>query len=194
MVALLFLVGTTFMANANENISKNYNLVVKDQGKKLELFYTSDEVKNVKIRIVNSKGKILFSEKINSDRFLRPYDLSSLKDGKYFLEISVDGVRTKEEFIKGSNHYSPNLQHVKITKNQESEEKFVFTAISDIRDTFSIKIFNEYGVLVHHSYEDINPSFSKVFVLKKADVKDYTVEVTNSRNKILKKEGSSLIR
>lgn len=187
MVAILFLAGTTFMANANENVSKNYNLIVKDQGKKLELFYTSEEVKNVRVKIFNSNGTVLFSERINSAKFLRPYDLSSLKDGKYFLEITIDGVTTKEEFVKGANLHSPDFQLVKITKNQEDEEKFIFTAISGEKDIFSIKIYNAHGKLVHQSSADVNPSFSKVFILKNADVKDYIVEVTNGNSKVLKK-------
>lgn len=183
---MLILVGTALTVNGKEKDSKNFKLEVMDQGKKVILMYNAPDIKKVKVEILKGND-VIFSERIHSGKFQRPYNLSGLKDGKYTLKISDgDGESTEEIEIK-SNFYAADFQHVTIKKAFNSKDKIVITAMSGKDDVFKIKIYDENNNKTYTYYQDVKNSSGKVYRLKDAETINYTIEITNSEDKLLKK-------
>lgn len=187
MAAILFFVSSVSMINAKEKHAESVKLEVKEFGKKLELTYRSAEADFVKIKILNNKGRVVFSERINRDKFIRPYNISNLKDGTYSVEVS-DGEKTyTQSFEKRSSFYPADFQFVDIRKAKSDEDKIIVTALSGKKDVFFVKIYNDEGVLVHGSYQNVAYSSGKVYQIKNADKEKYTIEVSNGNEELLKK-------
>lgn len=85
----LMLVVTLTTMNSNASTVDFTKDVKKDQ--KMIVTFALNEINKVNLSIYDAEDKMIFSEKVNSEKVLnRNYDLNDFSDGIYFLESESD--------------------------------------------------------------------------------------------------------
>lgn len=70
-----------------------------------EVIIESDEISNnQQIRIFDEEGTLLFFEKISEDKYLKTFSLSTLPNGRYFVEYENDEKTNTAVIIKSENN------------------------------------------------------------------------------------------
>ncbi|MBC7865645.1 MAG: T9SS type A sorting domain-containing protein [Bacteroidia bacterium] len=85
-------------AGINENYFENSFSVFPNPTEGFLKIYSNSEISSVKI--FSTEGKTVFSEKFHNKIFKTEINLSSLKNGIYFIEINSNGKTERKEFIK----------------------------------------------------------------------------------------------
>lgn len=94
--ALLLTVLSTAFASGNEAITSQVK-AVNIQNKKIKVLYTSSETNTVKVRITDSKGDLLHTDRIKKEGgFMQPYNVENLPAGTYYVAVTdASGTRTE---------------------------------------------------------------------------------------------------
>lgn len=165
------------MATDDKPVSPLGMAVVKAEGG-FKLFYKGNKAQDVTVTIYNATGKALFTEKIkNRDSFIRPYNVNSIGEGVYTIElVNADGkllekINYKREEVKARQNLL-NLIHVK------NSEKYLLTIPGKGENKLSIKVIGENETLLHEEKQKVNGDFAKLFNFEKLDGK-FRVEVTD---------------
>jgi len=141
-----------------------------------KVFYKNGEFNDVKISIIDSKNKTVFSEKISNVKgFVRPYNFSELGEGEYTVQIE-DNESVRKEHVSYHSEKSTNLFNV--IKLAESN-KYLVTSPSKGDAVVTVKIFNQGGEVLYNESAKLSESFARVYKLEKISG-DITFEITDS--------------
>ena len=91
--------GTTELSNTSKF------QVVENTDSRYDLYYVSESIDNVTVRILGANGKLINSDKLSSVKaFKRTYNLKGLPTGNYIIEVrNGEGKATQDIFHNSSN-------------------------------------------------------------------------------------------
>lgn len=178
ILVVLAAVSGAVNANVIDNPKANTGLALMKSESGFKVFYKGSKAGTVRVTITNDKGQSIFSETLkNVESFMRPYNLSSITEGDYKIEISSPDGKQIEKFSYTKNKVEKlmNLLHVK-----DAEGKFVLTvANKNGNDRLRVNIFDQNYNLVYTGSEEISGDFAKLYDLKSLG-DNFTFEVTAS--------------
>lgn len=178
ILVVLAAVSGAVNANVIDNPKANTGLALMKSESGFKVFYKGSKAGTVRVTISNDKGQSIFSETLkNVESFMRPYNLSSITEGDYKIEISSPDGKQIEKFSYTKNKVEKlmNLLHVK-----DAEGKFVLTvANKNGNDRLRVNIFDQNYNLVYTGSEEISGDFAKLYDLKSLG-DNFTFEVTAS--------------
>jgi hypothetical protein len=144
-----------------------------------KVFYKGSKSGTVKVKITNAKGEDIYQESIkNVESFMRPYNLSSITEGDYQVEITSPEGKSIEK-ISYSKTKVEKLMNLVQVKN--SSTKYVLMVSNKNGDEhLKVNIYDRNYKLVYHGDEEIDGDFAKVYDLASLDEK-FVIEVTDSK-------------
>lgn len=180
-ISLLF-VGVLFctlvFANGTDepNASASSVAVTNSTGSSLfKLYYTANMVDDVKVAILNSSGKVVFSEVVKKTKgFIRPYNFTGLNPGEYSIKIQNASTTNVEKVYYGAGKVDKLVNVVKLA----DKGKYLFTVKSFSSDNVNVNIYDEKNQLIHTQRNFIDKEFAEVFNLK--NINEFTIEVTDN--------------
>jgi len=99
LIASLLVSGAAVFAFSTVEPSAESSIVFLKTGSIVKVIYTSDKESLTRVSITDIKGRVVFSEMVRSKNgFSRPYNLSRLAKGQYFVRVS-DGNNSSMEKI-----------------------------------------------------------------------------------------------
>jgi hypothetical protein len=177
ILVVLAAVSGAVRANVIDNPKSNTGLALMKSEKGFKVFYKGSKAGTVRVTITDANGKGVFEETLkNVENFMRPYNLSSMKEGEYNIVINSPEGRQVEKFsyTKTKVEKLMNLLHVK-----DAENKYVLTVANKNGDaTLKINIYDQAFRLVYTGTENIFGDFAKVYDLGSLG-KNFTFEVSD---------------
>jgi hypothetical protein len=178
LTILVVLTAVCGAVNANEidNPKASVGMAVMKTGSIVKLFYKGSVAGNVKVAIYNAKGEKVFTEILrNIENFVRPYNLSSLEQGEYTIELEgVDGKQIqKVSYFKGKIEKLMHLVHLQGTDN-----KYVLSVANKGSEKLQVKIYDGANNLLYNETESFQGDFAKIYNLDKVGEK-FLFEVTD---------------
>jgi hypothetical protein len=171
----MVLLGVTTVAFAKKVNGSEFKVIKSKAPSVFNVMYQSDEKSLVKVSITNEQGEILFKESIrNTDGFVRPYNLSSLPEGKYVVNVD-NGNSNRAETI--SYRIAHPSKTVNIIKLKSDENKVALTIASAGKDELTISILDEQSNLVYSESISVKGEFGQIYNLK--ELKSYTIQVSD---------------
>jgi hypothetical protein len=165
ILVVLAAVSGAVNANVIDNPKANTGLALMKSEKGFRVFYKGSKAGNVKVTISNARGESIFQETLkNVESFIRPYNLSSITEGDYMIEISSPEGKQIEKFSYTKNKVEKlmNLLHVK-----DSDGKYMLmVANKNGNDHLKVNIYDQKYNLVYSGNEEITGDFAKVYDLK----------------------------
>jgi hypothetical protein len=163
MVMAGVLVSTFVWANGPK--SESGMAVVKSNASSYKLIYKAELASNVRVEIINSANKLVFSETIrNSDGFVRPYNFGSLPEGEYTIRLD-NGSNWLTEKVNYRQGEVQKLAHLVTLK----DGRYLLTVPGTGEDQLSIRIFGENGQTLYTATDKVNGNFGRLFNLQQVD-------------------------
>lgn len=166
------------VASANEIVDPKspVGMAVIKSGSVFKLFYKSDKTADVRITIVNSDGNTVYKETLhNVEGFSRPYNFSSLADGKYIIQIEDENGR-QQQLINYAT-IEKSKRPMSLVRIAASPDKYVLSIPNNGSENLKINIFNANNHLVYSATEKINGDFAKLYNLAKVG-KGFIFQIT----------------
>lgn len=174
--------GTTELSNTSKF------QVVENTDSRYDLYYVSENVDNVIVRILDKNGKLLNTDKLADVRaFKRTYNLKGLPAGNYKIEVkNGEGKASQAIFHNPAIHTSlhsivgqlPNVNKFKVFVGPNNQNKKV-----------QVRIFDENKqLLIEESMKNAQDGFAKIYDLSQVESSYVTFQLTNG------KESSSYTR
>lgn len=175
LFALTIIVSAAF-ANEDPKLSTSQSAVSRN-GKHVKLYYKAPSVSDVKVKIRNAAGTIVYSEVIpKSGGFIRPYDFSGQEDGTYTIEIRDSFGSQFQRVAVNANKAELIARLVKINC---TENKVMLAVPNKNTTTLTVQIYNSRGELIHENTEKVTGDYAKVFNLGDQEG-DFTLQVTDT--------------
>ena len=170
---------TVLVGVVNANVDKPKSpagMAVVKSVSGFKLFYQGEKRGDVKVTIYNASGQVVHKETLrNIESFVRPYNLTSLSDGDYTVElIGEDGRQVKTV----SYSVAKNGKHMKLIRLAGTENKYFLAVANTGTDALRIKIYNESNTLIFNELEKIDGNFGKIYRLENVG-KDFRFEITD---------------
>lgn len=164
LVALTVISSVVFARNVDNPIASPTMAVIKN-GTTFKLYYKGAEQSDVKISIVDDTHRVVFSEVLKKvDGFVRPYNLSSLPEGKYTIELS----NKNGKVIENINHELKTPQRfAHVHKVAGAEGKFLVTLSNKGADNITVKIFDGSNNELYKDQSEVIDDFARVYNLQK---------------------------
>ncbi len=174
-VLLTVISATSFASSGTTALSTTSKFqVVENTNSRYDLYYVSETLDNVVVRILNKDGKLINTDKITDVKaFKRTYNLKGLPAGNYNIEVkNGEGKASQAIFhnptIKSSLH--------SIVGQLPSINKFkVFVGPSELNSKVEVKIYDENNkLLFRESMNNMQEGFTKTYDLSKVE-SDYVM-------------------
>ena len=126
LAALLIVLGaaTTTDASVVSNDPAVCKIVSLDNDKKYRLIYQAEESEKVNIQLFNSENRLIHSENVYSDGFVKTFDLALVPRGEYKFVVSTDTESYDEVVNLGTSVWNANLV---LTSQEEGKYALVGT-------------------------------------------------------------------
>jgi hypothetical protein len=171
ILAAAFLMVSTAFANGNETKKASQISLFEVDNQQFRLIYPFKDQEKVTVRIMDKKGNLIEKDKVQNQRgFLRKYDMSSLSEGQYVMNItSASGQFEKPFYIKDEKSLAVN--HI--------GDKKVKLIYSGDMENGSVKIFNHEMEVIHKEKHQVMNGFSRVYDLSAFDCEKFTFSIEN---------------
>jgi hypothetical protein len=178
ILVVLAAVSGAVCANSIDDPKATTGFAIMKSENGFKVFYKGSKAGTVKVKITNSKGEDVYKESIkNVESFMRPYNLSSITEGEYQVEISTPEGK-QIETISYSKTKVEKLMNLIQLKN--SDNKYVLMVSNkNGNEHLKVNIFDQDYKLVYHGDENISGDFAKVYDLASLG-KKFVIEVTDS--------------
>jgi hypothetical protein len=164
LIAVGVLLCTGVFAGGIKDPVTGFAIVNKAGTSTYKLFYTNSESQNVKVSILDTNGKTVFSEKIsNVEGFVRPYNFSELGEGEYTMQIEDHSGIRKEQVSYHAEKSGDLFNVIKLV----GANKYLVTSPSKENATVAIKIYNENGDILYNDSSNLDEAFARVYRLEK---------------------------
>jgi hypothetical protein len=154
-----------------------YSLYAVNNTEKFRFAFDNEEGKDVTVKIFDSKGELLFVDKVKGKTELkRDYDLSNYGKGVYLIEVASDNfkavnkvaVNTRLESKPFVAYLSPAVKDGAIKVAYENSAEGVYINIKD-----------GFGALVYSEINTDMSNFSRKYNLSSLRKGSYTVEIVH---------------
>jgi len=168
-VAMFVTVMSAALASGNGSKSIRVHVVpFSDQVYKI--IYIAQEINVVKIRIRNEEGQVIRTDRVkNNGGFILPYNMSSLEDGKYVVEIT-DKLGTISENVEIK-------KDSKLAVTALDDKRYEVTVASPNTTELELTIFDGSGTLVHQENHNNLKRFSRIYDLSKFESDTFVFEL-----------------
>lgn len=168
LLALILSVTQSF-ANGNESKKSQQIQLFEIENHQFRLIYPFADQEKITIKITNEQGKLLTKDQVKNDRgFLRKYDMSELKTGKYQMQIIGESGSYEKSFIIKDRQY--------LAANHLGNKR-VKLICADAVGKSTLMIYNKKMEVIHkESYENMD-GFSRVFDLSAFDCDEFTFQL-----------------
>ncbi|TRX72610.1 hypothetical protein [Carboxylicivirga sp. M1479] len=145
-----------------------------------------DAAENFRLKIVDQDGSELYSSsRINgASSFQKLFDLSSLEDGEYTIELTSKNEKSSEKFII-TNHELIKADS-KESENEAlnaffrvAENKLYVSHMNFDKAALSIKIDDKFGTEIYNSSLPTKDTYSGMFDLSKLPSGEYQVSLVS---------------
>jgi len=178
VLVVLMVVSSVVFARRMENPSTANGVAVVKSGTTFKLYYKSEQQSDVKVSILNSSNKVVFSEVLKKvGGFVRPYNFSNLPEGDYSIEIADKNGRQVER-INYQNSSTEKLAH--LLKISGSEGKYLLTLSNKEANDITVRIYDDSNNIIYNQTEEIDGDFAKLYNLEKFSGK-FTFEITDGK-------------
>ncbi|SRR5258706_10115152 len=171
------------------NYGSESKVAVLKNGDVFKVIYQGPAESIVKVTIFDADEQVIFTEKIISDKFMRPYNFSQLPKGEYKIciddpsgkhveNLSYTDTEKAEEQVADLDNKEWNAH---ITKLKGAENKYMVVIPHDADDEVAINIYDQNQQLVFSEQQKIEKDFAKVYVLK--DLEGGSIRVINQTSK-----------
>lgn len=176
ILTLAVAVSGTALATEEKPKSSPMGLAVVKSETGFKVFYKGNKVSDVTVKIYNEEGEQVFSETLkNLDNFMRPYNLNTLSEGEYTVELSNSEGKSKEKITFSTKSSGGRMMDVARLKNSG---KYLLRVSNKGEEKLDVKVFDGFGDLVYESSENIKGDFAKVYDLTRIG-SDFRFEVTD---------------
>jgi len=167
----------TFSALAGNTPGTSAGVAVVNNGTTLKLYYKAASESNVKVSILNDEGKVVFSETLkNIDGFVRPYNLASIAEGEYTIEVTDQNTTHSEKVMIGQRR---KAELASLYRLQGEDGKYLLTVPSREAKDISVRILADDKV-IYDQVEAISSDFARIYNLKKVKG-DLTFEIKDQK-------------
>jgi hypothetical protein len=138
---------------------------------------------NLKVEVVDAKGKKLLTEYIDQKKsFTKPYSFKNLAQGEYsFVVTDKEGVYLSK--VKRTTDYNMTAD---IRLLDDAKAKVIVKG--SFMEPVYVNILDKHGLLIFDDYIDHERSFSKVYDLSKIDADQIEIVVVTQEKLLAKKE------
>jgi hypothetical protein len=176
ILVMLIAVSSVASANVADGPKPSSGMAVMKTGSTFKVFYKGIKASNVRIAIINSKGKALFTETIrNVDNFMRPYNFSSLAEGRYTIELWDDDGKQIEQVVYQKGIVEKLACLVKL---KDANNKYVLSYCNKGVNDITVKIYDSAQNLIYTGEEQITGDFARIYSVNQQAGK-LTFEVTD---------------
>jgi hypothetical protein len=141
-----------------------------------KLFYRGNKACDVTVKIYDQKGVQVFSEIIkNLDSFIRPYNLNTLNEGEYTVELSNSEGKSTEKVTFSRKEEPRKMMDLVRVKNSD---KYLLRVANKGSETLNVKVYDGSELLVYESSEIVSGDFAKLFDLSRIGTK-FRFEITD---------------
>jgi len=158
---MLTMVSSVALAGGIDNpkASSKMAIMQKDEDH-IQLFYKSNKEATIEVSIYDADNKLTFTELIRkSDGFIRPYDLSAMKEGDYTVVVN-DGSEKFVEKISVKNSKEVLLSNVISMKKEGS---YLLTVADKKAQRFTVTISDENDNVLYKQTESLDKQYSKIY-------------------------------
>ncbi|MDN4164473.1 hypothetical protein QWY31_03115 [Cytophagales bacterium LB-30] len=182
LIALFIALGSVAYANSGSN---SLVKVIADENNGIyKVAYRSNEVSRVSVAIYNSNNERVFNETLMMNAFVRPYNLSSMGEGEYTIEISDKNGKTVEKV----NYKRARIQSmVQVSKVAKFQGKYLLRITNTANEFVTVRIFNQNEEMIHENSFRVTGDFATVYNLEQVEGNlTFEVEGQNGTNAIIK--------
>lgn len=132
LLTILLLVSLIASTSAQEGVVR---VQETSADKVFKLYFKADYEWDVKVQIQAKRGQHVLLDKVYSDGFVRPYNLSNLPEGRYVFNVSFGSTKYVEEVVIGD----PEPERVKVAKGPKKVKEKNVVAKERVRISESEK-------------------------------------------------------
>ena len=159
-----------------DNYLEEATIYPDDEHGKYNLVVVTRYDKPVRVAVYNSTGNRIHYEAIQKPSFRRKYDFSTLRDGKYLVQVFTNSKVLEEEIDLDKS--SAKTMKVR-TRKVESGSKF-HVAVSGVKTgAIGVNLYDEENNLIH-SETVRRKGFMRVYDLNKQRGEKFRLEVVNN--------------
>jgi|GEM_PF-891841 len=185
IAAIALLSVATFSLNAADPGDKELKVqVLAKADQTFKVIYEAEEKSAVAVTIYDAKRKRIFSDIItNTDGFSKPYNFSSLPEGKYTFEIESNGIKSTEVVSNEKTVARPAIKAFVMPMKESG--KFQLMVMSNHMAPVTISILDNNNKVLHKESVDSPETFGKVYNL--SDIKAGAARfVVTAQDQVLK--------
>jgi hypothetical protein len=162
ILTLAVAVSGTAMATEDKPKSSPVGMALVKSETGFKLFYKGNKRGDVTVKIFDQKGVQVFSETLKDlNNFMRPYNLNTLTEGEYTVELSNTEGKSHEKitYTKEKTGRLMNLVRVK------NSDRYLLRVPNKGSEVLNIKVYDAFDKLVYESAENISGDFAKLYNL-----------------------------
>lgn len=146
------------------------------------IHYRTTEKGTVKLSIIDSKDKAVYSEVLfNTSSFVRPFNFSQLNEGEYTVVLEDKNGKQSEKISYTINHVT---SFVSISPVANQDGKYRLNVYNNGLENVDVRIFAQNGDLIHDQVLSVKGSHALIYNLKQVASPAFTFEVTTSNGSV----------
>jgi len=160
------------------------SLTVMTSGKfnVFNIHYRTAEKGTVKLSIIDSKNKTVFSEVLfNTSSFVRPFNFSQLTEGEYTVVLEDKNGKQSEKISYTVNQVTC---FVSVSPVANQDGKYRLNVYNNGSENVDVRIFTQEGLLVHDQVLSVNGNYALIYNLQQVASPAFTFEVTTSNGNV----------
>jgi hypothetical protein len=151
--------------NAFADVPTSVKVIPATTGNVFTLHYQTPPAGTVKVSILNSDNKVVFSESINeSIGFTRPYNFSQLEKGEYKIIVQDKSGRQEQIVRYGMNE---TKSYIRISEMNKEESRFVLNIGTSLNQRVTVRIYDNAKGLVHEQEIEVDGNYGMIYNLSK---------------------------
>jgi hypothetical protein len=132
----------------------------------VKVIYKSMAPGNVGVTIMNDRHQAIFAETIpNTASFARPYNLSELTTGKYFIVVEDKEGKTEKELTYAIRKKVEST--IDVIKIANAHNKFLLSVENKEADQIQVRILDQDKNVIHEELLSVNGKFAIVYNLSR---------------------------
>lgn len=174
-VAFAFTSTTTKLSNTSKF------QVVENTDSRYDLYYVSENIDNVVVRILDNNGKLINTDKLSNVRaFKRTYNLKGLPAGNYNIEVKNGEGKASQAIFH--NPATASSLHTIVGQLPNANKFKIFVGPSQENDNVKVKILDDQGNVLNTETISAKEGFSKVYDLTNINSEFVTFELSNGKD------------
>lgn len=168
-------VSGTAMATEVKPTSSPTGMAVIKSETGFKLFYKGNKTEDVTVKIYDQQGVQVFSETLrNLDSFMRPYNLNTLTEGEYTVELSNSEGKSLEKISYTRQPVGRPMNLVRV----KNSDKYLLRIPNKGSDVLIVRVYDAFENLLYENSEPVNGDFAKLYNLSR--IGNFHFEVTDS--------------